>query len=216
MTQIRKMKPRNTDDSRNQTLTIVAVALVACLALALSIIFIIGSGKGQKAGRGITAQTSGTTASPSVTSSAAQTTLTIEQVQVPPLSIYRRRNPFKPLINMEQSAAIAPTTTTETTTPATPGAGQPGVITIPPQLEPPGSPSAGEVVSSAVTLEVVFEQDGNRFARIWVADRLFEKVAVGDIFGDNYKLLAIGRDASATILYGDERFTIFVGQSIYW
>jgi len=39
---------------------------------------------------------------------------------------------------------------------------------------------------------------------------------VGDIFGDNYKLLAIGRDASATILYGDERFTIFVGQSIYW
>lgn len=211
MTQIRKMKPRNTDDSRDQTLTIVAVALVACLALALSIIFIIGSGKGQKAGRGITAQTSGTTAPPSVTSSAAQTTLTIEQVVVPPLSIYRRRNPFKPLINMEQSAAVAPTTSA-----TTPGAGAAGVITIPPQLEPPGSPSAGEVVSSAVTLEGVFEQDGNRFARIWVADRLFEKVAVGDIFGDNYKLLAIGRDASATILYVDERFTIFVGQSIYW
>ena len=211
MTEIKKMKPRDAGDSRNQTLTMVAVALVACLALALSIIFIIGSGKGQKAGRGIVAQTSGPTVSSSGTSSTAQTKLTIEQVEVPPLSIYHRRNPFKPLINMEQSAAVAPTTSA-----TTPGAGPAGVVTIPPQLEPPGSPSAGEVVSSAVTLEGVFEQEGNRFARIWVADKLFEKVAVGDVFGDNYKLLAIGGDASAKILYGDERFTIFVGQSIYW
>src|SRR5450756_455343 len=86
MSKIKKMKPRKVDDSRNQTLALVAVVGVACLALALSIIFIIGSGKGQKASRGIAAQTSGTV-QPKGTSSAAQTTLTIEQVEVPPLSI---------------------------------------------------------------------------------------------------------------------------------
>src|SRR5450756_2136096 len=79
------MKPRKVDDSRNQTLALGAGVGVACLALALSIIFIIGSGKGQKASRGIAAQTSGTV-QPKGTSSAAQTTLTIEQVEVPPLS----------------------------------------------------------------------------------------------------------------------------------
>jgi hypothetical protein len=220
MTQIRKMKPRNTDDSQNQTLTIVAVALVACLALALSIIFIIGSGKGQKAGRRIVAQTSGATAPSSATSTAAQETLTIEQLEVPPLSIYHRRNPFQPLVDMEAAAAATtPTATTTpeaTTTPTTPGAGSTGVVTIPPQLVQLGREVPGEVVSRAITLEGVFREEGKRFARIWVADKLFEKVAAGDTFGDNYKLLAIGRDASATILYGDERFTVFVGQSIYW
>jgi len=213
MPEVRKMRPKKVDDGQDQTIALVAVVAVACLALALSIIFIIGSGKGQKAGRRITAQTSGT-AQPAVTSSAAQTTLTIEQVEVPPLSIYHRRNPFKPLLDMETEAAV--TTSTETTTPTTPGAGASGVVTIPPQLVQLGREVPGEVVSRAITLEGVFRQEGKRFARIWVADKLFEKVAAGDTFGDNYKLLAIGRDASATILYGDERFTVFVGQSIYW
>ncbi|MCJ7653231.1 MAG: hypothetical protein MUO75_05980 [Actinobacteria bacterium] len=208
MNEIKKMQPRKVSDSQNQTMAIVAVVMVAALAVALIILFVVG-GKGRNTGRGIAAQTSGTVQS-SGTSSAAQPTLTIEQVEVPPLSVYRRRNPFKPLINLEQSAAVTPTTS------ATTGAGAAGTVTIPPQLEPPGSPSAGEVISRAVTLEGVFEQGGKKSARIWVADRLFEAVAVGDIFGDNYKLLAIGRDASATILYGDERFTVFVGQSIYW
>ena len=213
MPEVRKMRPKKVDDGQDQTIALVAVVAVACLALALSIIFIIGSGKGQKAGRRITAQTSGT-AQPAVTSSAAQTTLTIEQVEVPPLSIYHRRNPFKPLVDMEAEAAV--TTPTETTTPTTAGAGSSGVVTIPPQLVQLGREVPGEVVSRAITLEGVFRQEGKRFARIWVADKLFEKVAAGDTFGDNYKLLAIGRDASATILYGDERFTVFVGQSIYW
>ena len=210
MNETRKMKPRKTGDGRKQSFALAAVVAVACLALTLGIIFIIGSGKGQKDSRGIAAQTSGTV-QPAGTSSAAQPALTIEQVEVPPLSIYHRRNPFKPLVNMEEAAAE-----TTPTTPTTPGAGATGLVTIPPELVQLGRETPGEVVSRAVTLEGVFEQEGKSFARIWVADRLFEKVAVGDTFGDNYKLLAIGRDASATILYGDERFTVFVGQSIYW
>jgi hypothetical protein len=212
MNEIRKMKPRKMGDSRNQSFALAAVVAVACLALTLGILFIIGSGKGKNDSRGIAAQTSGTV-QPAGTSSAAQSALTIEQVEVPPLSIYHRRNPFKPLVNMEQAAAeTTPTTSATSTT----GAGSTGLVTIPPQLVQLGRETPGEVVSRAVTLEGVFEQEGKRFARIWVADRLFEKVAVGDTFGDNYKLLDIGRDASATILYGDERFTVFVGQSIYW
>jgi hypothetical protein len=130
-------------------------------------------------------------------------------VQVPPLSVYHRRNIFRPLVAVQE-----PTTTTNPSTTGTAGAGA-GVITLPPELDPTGR-EVGSVVATALTLEGVFEQNGKLLARIRIGDALFEKVAVGEVFGINYKLLSLGKDSSATVLYGDERFTIFAGQSLYW
>lgn len=202
---MKKIKTRKAEGKSFNKPVVVGIAMVVCVALALGILLITGGGR--KRGGGITAQTSGAAKPQAVTTSGTQQTLSLEEVEVPPLSVYRRRNPFEPLINMEETAPTAQTT---------PSAGGMGVVTVPPQLESPGRPLEDNVISKAVTLDGIYEQDGKMFANIRVADQLYSKLAVGDTFADNYKLLALGKDSSATILYGDERFTVFVGQSIYW
>jgi hypothetical protein len=208
--ELKKMKPKTGPDTAEQRLRTVAIVMVLCLLLVIGIVVVMNPGKNKKGS--ITAQTS------KPTSSAAAKPADIETVLVPPLSVYRRRNIFKPLVSMEESSTPGATTTTTTTETGTAGgaaAGSPRVITLPPELDATGQ-EAGTVISTALTLEGVFEQDGKRYARIRVGDNLFEKVAVGEVFADYYKMIAIGKDSSATILYGDERFSIFAGQSLYW
>ena len=129
------------------------------------------------------------------------TSLTLEQVEVPSLSIYRRRNPFKPLVNMEElpeEIVVAG-----------------GVVTVPSSLAP-GLSDDSRVVSRAVTLHSV-EEEGSRFvAKISVGDSVFNKLKTGDVFAKNFKVLAIGKEGSVTLLYGDERFTVRLGQTVYW
>jgi hypothetical protein len=208
---IRKMGPRKIGDSgmstRRKAVLVGCGVLVACATLALGIVLASGGG-GSKAS-GIKAQAQTTTAqAQSTTPSAASTeTSGLEKVEVPPLSIYGRRNPFKPLVNMEQQTS--PTTPTTPTTPGT------GVVTVPEGLVSGGN-TAGEVISREITLEGVFEENGNLYARLRVADKVFDRLAAGDTFAGNFKLLALGKDSGATILYGDERLTVYTGQSIYW
>lgn len=200
---VKKMKPRKTADDLEHRLRTIAVVTAVCLMLVVGIVLVAVPGKGKPAS--ITAQTS---SAPAGSAPAAAPT-TIEDLQTPPLSIYRRRNIFKPLVNMDTTAATTGTTSTQPT-----GAG-PTVITMPPELDPSGR-EVGSVISTAIMLESVSEQEGRLFARIRIGDTVFEKVAPGQVFANNYKLLALGTDSSATILYGDERFTIYAGQSLYW
>jgi hypothetical protein len=204
--ELKKMKPRTMTDTAEKRLRTVAIVMVLCLLLVIGIVVAISPGKSKK--RNITAQTS------QPTSSAAAKTADIETVMVPPLSVYRRRNIFKPLVSMEESSTPGAATTGVGTTGGA-ASSSPNYVTLPPELDASGQ-EVGTVISTAITLEGVFEQDGNMYARIRVGDNLFEKVAVGDVFADYYKMLAIGKDSSATILYGDERFSIFTGQSLYW
>jgi len=88
------------------------------------------------------------------------------------------------------------------------------VVRVPEQLRGGTNPPP-EVLSRAVTLDGVTRQDGKPLVRIRVGDELYDNISVGQTFGVNYKLLSVGDDSSATILYGDERFTVFTGQSIY-
>ncbi len=205
--ELKKMKPRIVPDSTEQRLRAIAIVMALCLLLVIGIVVVTGTGKGKKGG--ITAQTSQPTSS---AAASAKSSTNIESVLVPPLSVYRRRNVFKPLVSME---------TAESSTPAPTGTaggaavGTARVITLPPELDATGA-EVGSVVSTALTLEGIFEQDGKMYARIRLGDNLFEKVAVGEIFAGYYKLLALGKDSSASILYGDERFSIFTGQSLYW
>lgn len=199
---IRLMKPKKANGSEGDNITRLAVVLVVCAALVLGIVMVTG-GKKSKRGVNSLAQASAPATTPGATSPATSPIIKPEEVEVPPLSIYKRRNPFKPLVNMEAVSVPTPTA----------GAG-PAVVVVPPELEPEGSRNAG-IMSRAITLEGVSEEGGRLFARVRVADQLFEKVGVGDNFGDSFKLLTLGKDSSATILFGDERFTLYVGQSIY-
>jgi len=197
----KKMKPRRATDTVENRLRTVSIVMVLCLLMLIGILVAVSTGKGKKSG--LTAQTStqGTTSQPSTP------TASVESIKVPPLTIYRRRNIFRPLVDMEAGQSQA------TTGGGTAG-GAAAVITLPPELDATGS-AAGSVVSTAVTLESVSQEGDSSMARIRVGDQLYDKVAIGDVFGNNYKLLAIGNDSSATILFGDERFTIFAGQSLY-
>lgn len=201
--EIKKMKPRKAlDAAAENRLRTLAIAIVVCLVLVVGIVLATGSSKNKN--KQITAQTS----APDSTSAPAQQQ-TIESVQVPPLSVYRRRNIFKPLVDMDAGQLVVTTATQGT------GGTGAGVVTLPPELDITGR-EAGSVISTALTLEGVVEQGGKLYARIRIGDTLFEKVGVGDVFGGSYKLLSLGKDSSATVLYGDERFTIFAGQSLYW
>lgn len=208
---IKKMRPKRMDEENSNSVKIAwIVGAVGLCVLLVAGIAIATSGSNKK-DTGIRAQTSTPTTTTPAGSTPQTTTpaapkLTLEEVQAPPLSIYRRRNPFEPLVNLEvPSVPVTPTPT---------GGAAVNVVTVPPQLRT-GSNGVPETVSASITLESVTKQGDRSVARINVAGQVFGNVAVGQTFADNYKLLSIGGDSSATILFGDERFTIFTGQSIY-
>ncbi|MFH1151295.1 MAG: hypothetical protein V1748_12555 [Actinomycetota bacterium] len=205
--QVKKMKPKKNAEGEERRLALIAGALVVCLAVVLAVFLLVSGGKSNKPMKRLSAQTSpaGSTA-PGASAPTTVPEVDISQVEVPPLSIYRRRNPFRPLVQV-----IHEITTGEATVTGTAGA---GVIRVPDDIE--WGSDAGKVVSTALTLEGITRQGGQAFARIRVGEQVFDPVAVGDVFAQNYKLLSVGNDSSVTILYGDERVTIFAGQSIYW
>jgi hypothetical protein len=205
---IKKMKPKRAAEDSSNSIKIAWIvgAVGLCILLVAGIAIATGGGSGKKKPSGIMAQGETTTPSTTPTTAPSATSkLTIEQVQVPPLSIYRRRNPFEPLVNLESPSSTAGTT---------PGVGGSRTVTVPPELRTGPNP-APETSSSALTLDGIFKQGDRLVARIRVGDQVFDSVPVGGTFGDHYKLLTVAGDSSATILFGDERFTIFTGQSIY-
>lgn len=206
---IKKMKPKRASEESSNSVKIAWIvgAVGLCILLVAGIAIATGGGNGKKKSKGIMAQgeTTSPGATPATTPATTTSKLTVEQVQVPPLSIYRRRNPFEPLVNLE-----APLSTAETSTPG----GGARTINVPEQLRTGANPRPS-TVSYAITLDGIFKQGDKYVAKIRVGDQLFDNVPVGGTFGDHYKLLTVAGDASATVLFGDERFTIFTGQSIY-
>jgi len=203
--QVKKMRPKRVDEKDSNSVKIAWV--IGAVGLCVLLIAGIAVATGGKSNRNpaISAQGSVNSNTPAAstpsTSTPTASKVTIEQVATPPLSIYRARNPFAPLVNLQQSTATGV------------GADVP-VVTVPPQLRT-GNNGVPETASTAITLEGVTKQGEQSVARISVGDQTFDGVAVGQTFGDHYQLLALGGDSSATILFGDERFTIYTGQSIY-
>ena len=212
---VKKMSPKVIDVNRNKGFAIIAAVLVGILVVVLGTLIFTG-GKGNDGKKGISAQESegDSTGSEEGETTTTTTGISIEQVDVPPLSINRRRNPFKPLLDKKRTIACE----IEEAAPVEPLGG--GIVTVPPELERgrtgPAETGEPEVVSTIVTLEDIYEDDGKLYASIRVADQLFAKVVEGETFAENYKLLVLDRVSGATVLFGDERFSFFVGQSIYW
>lgn len=119
-------------------------------------------------------------------------------------------------------------TPTRTTTPVTPGRFdgrdpfQPLVVAAPPgggdgsapppgQSGGPGGPNpTGR--SRRVTLVDIFTQDGDRMATVTVGAQEYT-VGEGDRFADNFEVVDITARC-ATVLFGDQRFTLCIGQEV--
>ena len=111
-----------------------------------------------------------------------------------------RTHPFRPLWT-EPKKVEAPTA------PIAPGAA-PGVVSGPSTTSGGSSTVAGQRVS----LMTVFEQDGVMKAQTRVGETVYTP-KVGDVFAVSYKLLAVS-GKTATYLFGDEQFTLSVGQEV--
>lgn len=219
---MKKMRPKGSWNIDERKLAVIAMVMVISVALALGVVFFARGSSSEGKDSTMRAQAEGTT--PAATSSAASTIPTVEELEVPAISIYRERNIFEPLIDMANELGVSYEQTTEgtgvaasqggTPVPTATPSNLPSYRTIPPPLDPDGS--RGQVTSVVVVLEGVFEQDGIKFAQIRIGDQLYGKIAVGEIFGGCYKLVNINPGEVATILYGDEKITLGVGQSIYW
>lgn len=203
---LKKLKPKKVRSSesvaRNKKLLTAGVIASATLFVVVMLLLLLSSGGGPP-GEGIVAQDQ--ESAPTEGADEA----TIEQMKVPPISIYRLKNPFQPLKDEKVTIDCG-----ELVCPVVPAGG--GMVVMPPELTGEAGSVAPQVVSTVVTLEEIFEEDGRLFARITVGDQLFEKVACGDVFANHYKLLTLSKRTGATILYGDERYSFCIGQSIYW
>ncbi|MDD5447913.1 MAG: hypothetical protein PHO53_01925 [Actinomycetota bacterium] len=186
-------KPKDLEGKDRKKKFILVGAAAAVLCAVLVVIALVGGGPAKMSAQ------EATTPQPQ-----AQSEKTLEDVIVPPLSVYRKRSPFQPLRNEKSTIEVAPAAAT------TPPAGG-GAVVAPSELTGGGP----EVISKVVALEDIYEEGGSLFARVRVGDQVFEKVSAGQVFGDFYKVLAL-QSQSATILYGDEQFSFFEGQSIYW
>lgn len=118
-----------------------------------------------------------------------------------------REHPFRPLWNEPVKAATgaAPATSGTGTVPAAPG-------TVTGPTTPSSSGSSASVGGQRVALMTVYEKDGVQFAQAKIGDVVYSP-KVGQVFAVSYKLLATS-GKTATFLYGDEQFTLSVGQEV--
>jgi hypothetical protein len=114
-----------------------------------------------------------------------------------------RKDPFlslSPKVVVETAAPAAPTTT-DTTGGATTGGTTGGT-----------SGSATTVSGQRVALVTVYDRDGAQYAQTKVGETVYTP-KVGDVFAGQFKLLATS-GKTATYLFGDEQFTLSVGQEV--
>ena len=98
----------------------------------------------------------------------------------------------------------------------------PGGGTFQPPAGPPGAPpqgtasggggSSASVGGQRVALMTVYSKDGAQYAQTRIGDVVYTP-KVGQVFASSYKLLAVS-GKTATYLYGDEQFTLSVGQEV--
>lgn len=135
------------------------------------------------------------TASPSPSVFAAQSPTPV------PLTAesFEGKDPFQPLV---QATSTPTPGATSTPTPGTTSTPTPGATAVP--------TSSGQ--ARRVTLVDIFTSDGDQVATVRVDD--FEySVAAGETFADNFKLLSL-TSRCGTFVFGDERFTLCIGQEV--
>lgn len=77
---------------------------------------------------------------------------------------------------------------------------------------PSSSGSSASVGGQRVALMTVYSKDGAQYAQTKVGDVVYTP-RIGQVFAVSYKLLAVS-GKTATFLFGDEQFTLSVGQEV--
>lgn len=127
----------------------------------------------------------------------------------PPIQNFTGRDPFS--VPPALSPSPSPTTPGGGTSPPPGGnGGGNGNGTTSPSPTAPGGGSSQNVGGSTVVLLDVFQRDGITHATVEVDGEVFD-VVIGETFGpnDQFELTSVA-DNCATILFGDERFTLCI------
>lgn len=206
----RKARPRplitQTEiDRRELRLRAVSIVLLCSLVLLIGILIVVNTG--EDSGKEMLAQADPGTTEANAAKQAADNASNsdIESVKVPPLDVYRRRNVFRPLVDMNAG---------QVATDLSAGAGPVAFITVPEELSSP-SAAGGSIVAVSAVLNKVSTNAERSIASITIGDQLYDDIAVGDRFGGSYKLVSVSCDSTATILFGDERITLITGQPVF-
>ncbi len=173
-----------------KTLTVIAGSVVALGALATFVVLpaVHGSTSSTASALNVQQESDATNAQPAGIQA---------PVQVLSSAAPAPRDPFSPLIT---SAAPAPSSVA----PSTPATSS--VI-----LTPTASATPTTVVPTKVTIDLFSVSPASKSVEVTLNSALYE-VKQGQIFGGNFMLLAITPTA-ATFDYGDQPFTLGVGQS---
>lgn len=75
-----------------------------------------------------------------------------------------------------------------------------------------GAVDGGGAQTRVVTLLDIFTSDGTRYATVDVDDEQYT-VSAGERFAGNFRMLELTRRC-ATMVYGDERFTLCIGEEV--
>jgi hypothetical protein len=188
---------------RQRTLIIGAAGLV----LLLVFFFIIRPLLFNSGGGGSTPSSLPPLARPRVTTT---TTLAPGSAPAETFEVFRGKNPFLPLVNPAGTGGTAETTVGGGGTTGTTPAGSTGT-TVPSGTS--GGAATEPRASQRVALINVYQSGGKTVADVRVNDTVFTKLAPGDTFATNYKVVSLSGQCG-TFLFGDERFQLCEGEEV--
>jgi hypothetical protein len=168
------------------------VLLIMLLVLALLVVaFVLLSGGGSEEPDAFPTRT--TRATPRTTASATPTASAVPTTFPETDEAFEGKDPFEPLVTADTGG---------------PGGESPGPT--PTATSTTSTGDGGE--TKRVSLDDIFTEDGTRFATVTVDDEQFT-VKEGDTFAGNFRLLDLGSNCG-TFVFGDERFTLCLGQEV--
>ena len=133
------------------------------------------------------------TIAPSLAASQSTTTTAPGAAAVETFQAFATKDPFSPL-----ASDASPAGSSTTTTPGGAGAAAPAA---------PGG--------THVALLDVFTDGDHAAARVRVNDTIFEKLAVGQTFAGNLKVISLSQSSDCgSFLYGDDQFRLCKGQEV--
>jgi hypothetical protein len=150
------------------------------------------------------------------------TTTTVVPPGGPPsesFEVFNTKNPFTPLVNPSGSggtgttpAGGATTGLPAGTTGTVPSAGRGTTATTAPSGASGGAATEPRR-SQRVALLNVYQSGGRTVADVRVNDTVFTKLAAGDVFDGNFKVVSL-QGSCGSFLFGDERFQLCKGEEV--
>ena len=189
------------------------LAVIAGAAVVLFLLFLLVIRPALTGGGGGGNQATPTT-SPGATVVSTTTTLAPGGAPAESFQLFSTKNPFAPLVGPTGTGATPSGTTATTIASGALGTGAPTATTVP--AVSPGAAGGAATEprrSQRVALLNVYQSGGRTVADVRVNDTVFTKLAPGDVFDTNFKVVSL-QGSCGSLLFGDERFELCKGQEI--